>query len=266
VTPAERAGEIEERGYTVLENAVPKDKTQQLRDRLTVLLDALDVPLGANPFLGTRTRRLFNLLARDRVFERVPIDEVVLPVVEALLDGECLLSSLTGIEMQPGETDQAFHADDGSLPLPRPHAALTSTAIWALTDFDEENGGTRIVPGSHRADRIPRKGEAPTFEHVEMKAGSVLVNHGSLWHGGGANRSASPRLAIVCNYCAGFLRQEESQLLALPRERVRAFAPRLQQLVGYGTYRGLLGHVDTESPQRWLDPKAETDMVWRRMR
>ena len=88
----------------------------------------------------------------------------------------------------------------------------------------------------------------------------------TLWHGGGANRSAARRLAIICNYCAGFLRQEECQLLALPREQVAGFPPRLQALVGYGTYRGLLGHVDQRSPGEWVDPGASTDMVWRRIR
>jgi ectoine hydroxylase-related dioxygenase (phytanoyl-CoA dioxygenase family) len=74
------------------------------------------------------------------------------------------------------------------------------------------------------------------------------------------------RLAIVSNYCAGFLRQEECQLLALPREQVASFPPRLQALVGYGTYRGLLGHVDQHSPAEWLNPEARADMVWQRIR
>jgi ectoine hydroxylase-related dioxygenase (phytanoyl-CoA dioxygenase family) len=69
-------------------------------------------------------------------------------------------------------------------------------------------------------------------------------------------------MAIVNNYCAGFLRQEECQLLALPREQVASFSPRLRRLVGYGTYRGLLGHVDQRSPEVLIDPAASTDMIW----
>jgi ectoine hydroxylase-related dioxygenase (phytanoyl-CoA dioxygenase family) len=227
----------------------------------------LAVPFGANDFLGTRTRRLFNLLARDPLFAVVPVHDAVLPIVERVLDPECLLSSLTAIEMQPGETAQPLHADDGSIPLPRPHGPITCTAIWALTDFTEANGGTRVVPGSHRADHAPRRDErdAPSVATV-MPAGSVLVYHGSLWHGGGANATGARRLAIVCNYCAGFMRQEECQLLALPREEVASFPTRLQALVGYGTYRGLLGHVDTQSPGEWVNPALRTDMVWRRIR
>ncbi len=95
-----------------------------------------------------------------------------------------------------------------------------------------------------------------------MPAGSVLFYNASLWHGGGANDTTQRRLAIVVNYCAGFLRQEECQLLAIPREQVREFTPRLRKLVGYGIYRGLLGHVDQQSPEVLVDPEATTDMIW----
>jgi ectoine hydroxylase-related dioxygenase (phytanoyl-CoA dioxygenase family) len=118
------------------------------------------------------------------------------------------------------------------------------------------------VPGSHRFDRRPKRGDAPETVQVEMPAGSILFYNGSLWHGGGTNATAKRRLGIVNNYCAGFLRQEECQLLALPRERVTGFSPRLRRLVGYGTYRGLLGHVDQQSPETLIDPDAKTDMIW----
>jgi ectoine hydroxylase-related dioxygenase (phytanoyl-CoA dioxygenase family) len=254
-------------GFAILERAIEPALVAELAGAIDRRMDELAVPFGANDFLGTRTRRLFNLLARDPLFARVPIHDAVLPVIERVLDPECLLSSLTAIEMSPGETAQPLHADDGSLPLAKPHGPLTCTAIWALTDFTDANGATRLVPGSHRADHSPRKEErdADSLAAV-MPAGSVLVYHGSLWHGGGANASAARRLAIIVNYCAGFLRQEECQLLALPREQVAAFPPRLQALVGYGTYRGLLGHVDQQSPAEWVNPDATTDMVWRRIR
>jgi len=100
---------------------------------------------------------------------------------------------------------------------------------------------------------------------VEMPAGSVLFYNGSLWHGGGANRSDARRVGIVSNYCAGYLRQEECQLLGLPRDQVEGFEPRLRRLVGYSTYRGLIGHVDGQSPEALIDPEIETKMVWQRI-
>jgi ectoine hydroxylase-related dioxygenase (phytanoyl-CoA dioxygenase family) len=143
---------------------------------------------------------------------------------------------------------------------------MVVVAMWALTDFTRENGGTHIVPGSHRLGRLPARGEQHASTQVEMPAGGVLFYNSSLWHGGGANRTTGRRMAIVANYCAGFLRQEECQLLAIPREQVAEFPPRLRRLVGYGTYRGLLGHVDQRNPETLVDPDARTEMVWSRLR
>jgi ectoine hydroxylase-related dioxygenase (phytanoyl-CoA dioxygenase family) len=263
--PEDVAALVAERGWAILPGAIAPELARALVARIDALLEELRVPFGSNAFLGLRTRRIFNLLARDPGFERVPLHEAVLPVVEALLGRELLLSSLTAIEMSPGQEAQPFHADDGSYGLPKPHPPFNATALWALSDFTLENGATRLVPDSHRRERNPRRGEQPEFESALMPAGSVLVYHGSLWHAGGANRSSARRLAIVCNYCAGFLRQEECQLLALPRERVARFEPRLRELVGYGTYRGLLGHVDQRNPAELVDPGVRTEMVWHKL-
>lgn len=264
---AAQAGEIAERGYTILAGIVPEDLRLQLLDRIAATMAREGIGFGANAFLGERTRRIFNLLSRDPAFAQVPLFPPVLALAEQVLDPGLLLSSLTAIEMHPGQEPQPFHADDGSIPLPRPHVPLTCVAIWALTDFTGDNGATRIVPHSHRSDRIPRRSEQPG-EVVEavMPAGSVLVYNGSIWHGGGANRSDGVRIGIVSNYCAGWVRHEENQLLALSRDQVAGLPPRLRRMVGYGVYRGLIGHVDQVDPGTWLDPDAATDLVWSQLR
>jgi ectoine hydroxylase-related dioxygenase (phytanoyl-CoA dioxygenase family) len=253
-------------GFTVLERVIEPELVAELQETIDRVMVDQQIPYGENRFLGENTRRIFNLLARDPLFARVPLHPVVLPLVERVLDDQCLLSSLTAIEMQPGQGAQPLHADDGSIALPRPHVPVVCVAIWALTDFTVENGATRLVPGSHRSDRRPAKGEQADYVEATMPAGSVLVYDGALWHGGGDNRSDARRVGIVVNHCAGFLRQEENQLLAVPREMAATFPRRLQQMLGYGVYRGLMGHVDKQDPGVLLDPDVETDMVWKRMR
>jgi ectoine hydroxylase-related dioxygenase (phytanoyl-CoA dioxygenase family) len=184
-----------------------------------------------------------------------------------VLDKGCLVSSLSSIAILPGEGPQPVHADDQLIPLPKPHVPLVCNTMWAITDFTADNGATRLVPGSHRFDRRPSKGEQPEHsDEAVMPAGSIVVYNGSMWHGGGPNTSGQRRLGIVSQYSAGWIRQEENQLLALSREQVAAFPDRLRRMVGYGTYRGLLGHVDQVDPATWFDPDAETDMIWRKMR
>lgn len=260
------AGRFDRDGYVILRDAVPLDLIHDLRSVIDRTLESAAIPFGTNTFLGARTRRIFNLLSRDPLFARVPVHQPVLDVVEQVLDQELLLSSLTAIDIHPGQEAQPLHADDGSIPVPRPHQPLAVVALWALSDFTAENGGTRLVPGSHRADRRPRPGDQVDTINTEMTAGSVIVYNGSIWHGGGENRSHDRRLGIVCNYYAGWLRQEENQLLALSREQVAAFPPRLRRMVGYGTFRGLHGHVDGVDPGTWFDDDASTAMVWDRIR
>jgi ectoine hydroxylase-related dioxygenase (phytanoyl-CoA dioxygenase family) len=96
-----------------------------------------------------------------------------------------------------------------------------------------------------------------------MPRGSVLVWHGSLWHGGGANRTGRRRVGIAMNYCAGWVRQQENQQLGIPREIARRFSPRLRQLVGYGIYNGLVGHIDKRDPAFLLDDgSAPRGVAW----
>jgi ectoine hydroxylase-related dioxygenase (phytanoyl-CoA dioxygenase family) len=180
------------------------------------------------------------------------VHEQVLPLVERVLDPGCLVSSLSSIAILPGETAQPIHADDQLIPLDKPHAPTVCNTMWALTDFTEANGATRVIPGSHLADHSPEYGAPYESVAAEMPKGSVLVWHGSLWHGGGANQTDERRVGIAMNYCAGFIRQQENQQLGLTREMVADFSPRLRQLCGYGIYRGLIGHINKRDPAEAL--------------
>lgn len=255
-------------GYVVLPDVIPAALVDTLRDRIDETIERDHISFGTNVFLGHRTRRVFNLLSRHPDFAAVPLQSPMLGVVERVLGRDLLLSSLTAIDIHPGQDAQPLHADDAALPVPRPHQPLGVVAIWALTDFTADNGGTRLVPGSHLADRRPRHDDEPLTRPTEMRAGSVIIYNGSLWHGGGANRSAERRIGIVCNYYAGWLRQEENQMLALTRDQVAAFPPRLRALIGYSTYRGLHGHVAGVDPGSWFEPDltAGSTMVWDRIR
>ena len=169
-------------------------------------------------------------------------------MVEGVLDPGLLISSLSSIAIGPDERQQPIHADDQMIPLPRPHAPVICNTMWAITDFTEENGATRLVPGSHRRDQPPNPLEHYDTIAAEMSRGSVLVWVGSLWHGGGANCTDARRVGIAMNYCAGFIRQQENQQLGLQPQLVKTFPRRLQELIGYSVYNGLIGHIDKQAP------------------
>jgi ectoine hydroxylase-related dioxygenase (phytanoyl-CoA dioxygenase family) len=254
--------EVAEQGYTVVEDAIEPALVDELNDSLARLERFLDVQPSPNSFEGHKTLRVYNLLAYDDVWQRVPVHPHVLPVVEGVLDHGCLISSLSSIDILPGETAQPIHADDQLIPLTKPHPPTVCNSMWALTDFTESNGATRLVPGTHLSDHSPDYGAAFDSVAAEMPKGSVLIWHGSLWHGGGANDTAEPRIGIAMNYCAGYIRQQENQQLGLTREKVASFEPRLRQLVGYGVYNMLIGHINKHSPEELLLGDGTSQMVW----
>jgi ectoine hydroxylase-related dioxygenase (phytanoyl-CoA dioxygenase family) len=112
-------------------------------------------------------------------------------------------------------------------------------SMWAITDFRADNGGTLIVPGSHKwpAEREATEGEITA---AEMPAGSVLYWLGGTLHGAGANSSNDWRYGVILTYSLGWLRQEENQYLNVPPEDAEKLSPQLRNLIGYKMH-GALG-------------------------
>ena len=254
---------VREQGFTVVENAIAPDLVDALNDALVRLERDLAIKPATNSFEGRNTVRIYNLLAHGSPFERAPVHPSVLPIVEGVLDPGCLISSLSSIAIDPGEIAQPIHADDMVIPLEKPHIPIVCNSMWALTDFTDANGATRLVPGSHRLGN-PEYGKVYDTVPGEMPKGSVLVWDGALWHGGGANRTDQRRTGIAMNYCAGFIRQQENQQLGVAQAIARGFEPRLRALMGYSVYRDLIGHIDKQSPDQLLTGVGGFKAIWDR--
>ena len=194
-------------GFTIVEDAIEPDLVDAIADDLRRLERDYEIVPADNSFEGSRTVRIYNLLALGELYEAVPTHDSVLPVVERVLDPGCLVSSLSSIAILPGETAQPIHADDQLIPLDKPHAPTVCNSMWALTDFTEANGATQVVPGSHTwsEERVADPSEAVS---AAMKAGSALLFLGSTHHGGGANRTADQyRTGLTTGLDCAALRQ-----------------------------------------------------------
>jgi ectoine hydroxylase-related dioxygenase (phytanoyl-CoA dioxygenase family) len=241
-------------GYTIVEDAIEPELVIDLRDAIRRIERDLRVEPKGTAAEGRATKRMYNLLAKDPVFRAMPLHESVLPIVERILDRGCLLSGMTAIDIGPGELAQPMHGDDivMSRHLQRPHAPMMVTSMWALDDFTADNGGTRFVPGSHLfagTPDVPGALDNVDVVALEMRAGSVMIFHGSLWHGGGANTTADVwRCGVNVQYCPGFVRQQQNPYLGIPRDVAETFPDRLLELLGYRLYKGIMGHVDGVSP------------------
>ena len=172
---------------------------------------------------------------------------ILIDVCDAILLEQCLnyrIGSLTAIEIHPGEKDQNLHTDDGIYPVRIPGMQLQVSCMWALQDFTEENGATRVVLGSHLESNIHRyasgelEKEGDVVQAV-MPKGSALFYMGTTWHGGAANRSNASRAGLINTYALGWLRQEENQYLNVPRDIADKHSKIIRDLMGYNTHRTL---------------------------
>ncbi len=260
-TAEQHLEEIRDVGYTVLRGVLTAAQADEYAADLARVEAELATAAATNDFEGTHTLRVYNLLRHGEMWQRVPVQPRLLEVVDGVLGPGCLISSLSSIRIQPGQTAQPIHSDDQVLPVAQPEPPVVCNSMWALTEFTDANGATRIVPGSHKGDK-PEFGQSYDTVPAEMSKGDVLVWHGRMWHGGGANDTGADRIGIAMNYCAGWVRQQENQQLGLPIDLVRTFEPRLRELVGYGTYMGLVGHIEKQTADQVLCGETEGQMVW----
>jgi hypothetical protein len=236
-------------GFAVVEGLFEPEALAHARTEAARIFAA--TPLGRDDFEGRRTRRIYALFAKTRAFDGPATHPLVLEVLDRVLQ-HYQLSAPAGIEIGPGEVAQPLHPDDAIYPVARPHGELVVNVMWPLDDFTADNGATRIVRGSHRfLDRLP--GPDDEVAVVEMPAGSALLYVGSVWHGGGANRTNRPRVGVVIHYAASWLRPVENHVLAVPREVVRTLPERMQELLGYNIGPPFIGYVDGRHPRHTLD-------------
>jgi ectoine hydroxylase-related dioxygenase (phytanoyl-CoA dioxygenase family) len=236
-------------GYVVVTGMLDQAGVQAARADLDRVLASTKT--GRNFFEGFSTQRVYALFAKTRMFDQAAVDPLLLGVLDQVL-GHYQLSAPVGICIGPGEKAQILHRDDSIYPVPEPHPPLVVNTMWPLDEFTIENGATRFIPGSHRWE--PGRQPAPDdpVETAVMSPGSVMFYLGSLWHGGGANQTTAPRLGVILEYCAGWLRQQENNCLAVPRDVVRDLPERLQELIGYNVYPPFVGYVDGRHPRKVL--------------
>lgn len=201
------------------------------------------------------------------MWERVAIHPFVLEVVRGVLGEDMLLSTMGTAVIDPGETAQAIHCDDQLYGINRPHKNLVCNTMWALSDFTELNGATRLVPGSHKFDLYPyersrklrqeQKSDSLADEletiAASMPKGSICFVVGTCYHGGGANTSQERRWGLTINYCAASQRQQENLMLAHTRAKLTSFPEELQSIIGLRVSLTGVGHIDAHDPRAILN-------------
>jgi ectoine hydroxylase-related dioxygenase (phytanoyl-CoA dioxygenase family) len=247
--------ELSAQGYSIMREALPVDLCDALVAEFDRMRGVWRRSLVQN-FHGRNTVRYFDLLNAAPIFQRVPIAPRVLAVVRGTIGDDCQLGTYGSVSIGPGEPAQMLHADDSLYRIPRQHPTFFVNVILALSDFTDANGATRLVPGSHTWDHYPAN--PPICESIaaEMPKGGALFTLGSIYHGGGENRSTETRHGMTVAYVASWIRPQENFQIAVPQERAATFDPELQALIGWRLAASGVGHIYTR-PDHFSGPLAE---------
>ena len=224
---------IEKDGAVIVKDLMSQELADQIFTELEAYINA--TPPGSG-FTGEKTTRTGALAARSAGACKLIINETILDSVNKYLSPFCERTQLhltQIIRIRGGQKAQFLHRDRAAWGgfIPRDIEPQLNM-IWALTDFNAENGATQVVPGSHR---WPEERQAKDDEITQaiMPRGSVLIYSGSVIHGGGENFGNSDRMGINITYALGWLRQEENQYLSCPPDVAKGLDPVLQALLGY---------------------------------
>ncbi|MGI9612779.1 MAG: phytanoyl-CoA dioxygenase family protein [Acidimicrobiales bacterium] len=248
--PGEMYALLDEAGCLVINDMATASTRDAVRGELAAHLDAAD-PGEDDPgaFYPGKTRRVVALMERSPTArEQMMMNPQITELCDRHLLGNCnryQLHVTAALEVGPGSRDQILHREEDSFPffpLPRPNLIIAT--MWAMSDFTADNGGTQLVPGSHRweAGRVASPEEVV---RAEMPAGSVLVWLGGTIHAAGANTTDDWRYGIILSYSLGWLRQEENQHLSLSLPDAFALPDETRDRMGFAMdYNDSLGFYD----------------------
>ncbi|MFO0996457.1 MAG: phytanoyl-CoA dioxygenase family protein [Alphaproteobacteria bacterium] len=216
------------------------------------------------------------LINKGAVFGEIAENPRTLEFVGHVLGKDYLLSVLEAHFVRKGGKLMPLHCDQWWLPFPAKadsHYArvgdITRSTVpmgpegraegpvwppgvvnvmYMVTDFTDENGGTRVVPGSHLSGWQPDQAIPHPVETVaaEGPAGSAVIFEGRTWHAAGVNRTEQHRIGITATYCGPMFRQLTNFPVGTHAAVIERASPRLRALLGlkvWSTYGGIDDHT-----------------------
>jgi ectoine hydroxylase-related dioxygenase (phytanoyl-CoA dioxygenase family) len=274
---AQLKADMDAHGYCLVADALSRDQVKTIHLRLEEQATA-ERSQGIRPRAAAHVDEVNQwvtmLINKGRVFRDLATNPATLALVEHVLGREFLLSVLEAHVVRPGGKAMALHCDQWWLPFPVPphtdHPRVGSitrttvptaapdparTLIWApavvnvmfmITDYTEQNGATRIVPGSHLSGAQPPRAiphPVPTVP-AEARAGTAIIFEGRTWHAAGVNTSDQPRFGITTTYCGPMFRQLTNFPIGTREDVLREATPLLRKLLGFKTWSSYGGIDD----------------------
>lgn len=245
-------------GSAIVENFITPDLLARLNAELAARIEA-KAPGNDNVgpmmgwFWGAQTKRFTRLAAFSPAFAELIDHDFMHRWARRELKNEYWLNTGQAMIVGPGQGEQFLHRDIAIWPFIEEagHAAPQAmvSILLALSDFTEEVGATRVIPGSHRWEDFHRQPDPAETVGAVMPAGSAVLYLGKTVHGAGANVTTDEwRRGLHMSFCLGWLTPEEASPIGVPWEIARTYPPRVQRMLGYASP----ARAEGAAPTNWL--------------
>ena len=201
-------------GFCVVEGVIPREEVRTIRREVEAVMAEQG---SADTYQGVSSA--FDVLDSIPAFAPYLADGTVMAVARAWFGDHVRISYTGSMITEPGNERGRWHADwpynqekAAHVPAPYPDTPFQLSSIWMISEFTDENGGTWIVPGSHRTSDnptgnigVPLFEPYPTERHATGPAGSVFLFDSRLWHATASNESRGRRVSMIVRYIPWWL-------------------------------------------------------------
>ena len=234
-------------GYCKIEEALSEEQVRIVKERVLEQAEgerlagiAQKTPSGQNINCCVNKGRCFELLIEQHP-SQVQGGALIEQLVTEALGPGWISTSLIGAISLKGGVPQALHQDQGNDPDSR--SPMSVNVLTAITNIDETNGGTLVIPGSHtilsEAVRERRSvGKLPPAINVDAEAGTMVITDGRLLHGTGINHTDDPRIVMLNGMQKSWMRQQENWMLSVRQEVLERASEKLLHRMGYQATTG----------------------------
>jgi hypothetical protein len=191
----EAAGQLQDRGFVVILGPGYPDQVEELANAFDA---AVASATGDEVRVGSTTTRVSDFVNRGAAFDDVYVFPPLLDACARVIAGASKLSSFHARTVRPHSPAQELHVDVQRRSSDWPLLGF----ILMIDEFRPDNGATRFAPGSHHwlhvpGDSMPDSRAAHDDEALACgPAGSLVIFHGSTWHGHAANTSGGARRSL----------------------------------------------------------------------
>ena len=240
-------------GYALIEEGMSKKQCKVFIDRL--LEQAEGEKLANVNSLTPSGQYVHTLINKGKVFrqcieqdiEAVQAGTLIENFLNETLGKGWICHSFLANGAEEGYYPQVLHIDQSPLsPWITEEAPALVNTLYIPQDVNEENGGTLIIPGSHKniikAGSNGNVGKLNPAINLEASAGTIMLFDGRLLHGTGVNRTSKIRFVAAMSNVKSWMRSQENWIISVDPEIIKNASPKLLHRMGMQavTYGGTI--------------------------